>query len=192
MSQPVWRVDILFVPSRYWYPMIVHNYKFYSMKHFIKSLVLLVAMTLFTGVGLHAQEPVSVDGAMHKLVKKYEDTKGVDCIVLTKGLRLSLVKLAMEDQLGEDSMKGVRSMTIIDYGSASAKVCQALRKDLEAVTSLLEELEMSEDEKSQKGTKRCFVGAVNPKNGKVSNLLVVIEDDSDKMVVYMAGSLVVK
>ena len=172
--------------------MIVNNYKFYSMKHFIKSLVLLVAMTLFTGVGLHAQEPVSVDGAMHKLVKKYDDTKGVDCIVLTKGLRLALVKSAMEDQLGKDSMKGVRSMTIIDYSSASAQVCQALHKDLEAVTSLLEELETSEDEKSQKETKRCFAGSVNPKNGKVSNLLIIMEDGRDKMVVYMAGSLAVK
>ena len=192
MNQPVWQVDILFVPSQYWFPMIVYNYKFYSMKHFIKSLVLLVAMTLFTGVGLHAQEPVSVDGAMNKLVKKYDDTKGVDCIVLTKGLSLSLVKSAMEDQLGKDSMKGVRSMTIIDYSSASAQVCQELYKDLEAVASLLEEFDMSEDERSKKGTKRCFAGAVNPKNGKVSNLLIITDDGRDKMVIYMAGNIAVK
>lgn len=148
---------------------------------------MLVALLMITGVSLYAQSATPVEKAMAQIVAKYENTKGVDCITATKGSGLEMMKMMLNKQLGKSFMKGVTSITIIEYSEASAQVCQSLRKDLDIFTSLLEELDAKED-----GYSRCFASPSKSGEGKLSDFIIAIEDDETKTIMYMAGEITIQ
>ena len=107
------------------------------MKHVVKKLVLLVALTMMTMLTTYAKETSKVEVKVKQLTTKYEEVKGVDCMTVTNGFGLGLVKLMFNKQFGKEFMKGVTAITVIDYSDASQQTCQALRKELNAFTILL-------------------------------------------------------
>ena len=144
--------------------------------------------TMFVG---YAQEPSKVEAKVKEIVKQYENVKGVECFEFAKGSGLGIVKMAFNQQFGKDFMKGVRSITIINYSDASNEVCQALRQELEAFSSLLEEIKPKEDKgSSNKGYSRSFASISN--GNTMSDFVIAIEDDESKMMMYMAGDIVVE
>ena len=154
-------------------------------------MVLLVAMLVMTIVAGYAQEPSKVEAKVKEIVKQYEDVKGVECFVFAKGSGLGIVKMAFTEQFGKDFMKGVRSITIINYSEASNEVCQALHQELDAFGSLLEEIKPKEDkDSSNKGYSRSFASISN--GNTMSDFVIAIEDDESKMMMYMAGDIVVE
>ena len=153
----------------------------------MRSFTVLVALLMITGVSLYAQSATPVEKAMAEIVAKYENTKGVDCITATKGSGLEMMKMMLNKQLGKSFMKGVTSITIIEYSEASAQVCQSLRKDLDIFTSLLEELDANED-----GYSRCFASPSKSGEGKLSDFIIAIEDDETKTIMYMAGEITIQ
>ena len=144
--------------------------------------------TMFVG---YAQEPSKVEAKVKEIVKQYENVKGVECFEFAKGSGLGIVKMAFNQQFGKDFMKGVRSITIINYSDASNEVCQALHQELEAFSSLLEEIKPKEDKgSSNKGYSRSFAAIAN--GNTMSDCVIAIEDDESKMMMYMAGDIVVE
>ena len=163
------------------------------MRSFMRSLTVLVALLMITGVSLYAQSATPVEKAMAEIVAKYENTKGVDCITATKGSGLEMMKMMLNKQLGKSFMKGVTSITIIEYSEASAQVCQSLRKDLDIFTSLLEELDAKEDgDSNEDGYSRCFASPSKSGEGKLSDFIIAIEDDETKTIMYMAGEITIQ
>ena len=161
------------------------------MKQNITKMVLLVAMLVMTIVAGYAQEPSKVEVKVKDLVKRYENVKGVDCVVVAKGSGLGLVKMMFNEQFGKDFMKGVTSITIINYSEASNEVCQALRQEIETFGSLLKEIVPKEDKESSKqGYNRSFASISN--GNTMSDFVIAIEDDESKMMMYMAGDIVVE
>ena len=161
------------------------------MKQNITKMVLLVAMLVMTIVAGYAQEPSKVEAKVKEIVKQYENVKGVECFEFAKGSGLGIVKMAFNQQFGKDFMKGVRSITIINYSDASNEVCQALHQELDAFSSLLEEIKPKEDkDSSNKGYSRSFASISN--GNTMSDFVIAIEDDESKMMMYMAGDIVVE
>lgn len=161
------------------------------MKQNITKMVLLVAMLVMTIVAGYAQEPSKVEAKVKEIIKQYENVKGVECFEFAKGSGLGIVKMAFNQQFGKDFMKGVRSITIINYTDASNEICQALHQELDAFSSLLEEIKPKEDKgSSNKGYSRSFASISN--GNTMSDFMIAIEDDESKMMMYMAGDIVVE
>ena len=136
-----------------------------------------------------AQVSSKVEKTVNEMVKKYENVKGVECITLVKGSGLELMKTVFNKEFGRSFMKGVTSITIIEYGDAPEQTCQQLRKELDVFTSLLQDFNLGkEKEFSDNDYVRAFA---NEKDGKLSDFIIAIEDGSSKTIMYMAGEIIV-
>ena len=165
------------------------------MKNLITKVAMLVVLLMLSGSVYAADNSTKVEGAMRDLLKKYDKTEGVMSVTVTRGKGLELVKMMLNKQLGKSFMKGVKSITILTYSEASAEVCQAVRKDLDVFTSLLEEFDMK-DKDSKEASKseysRCFACTSAAHEGKLSDFVIAIEDEEIKTVIHMAGVIEVK
>ena len=161
------------------------------MKQNITKMVLLVAMLVMTIVAGYAQEPSKVEAKVKEIVKQYENVKGVECFEFAKGSGLGIVKMAFNQQFGKDFMKGVKSITIINYTDASEDVCQRLRNELDLFVSLLEEFNLNKDKSVDEHSYiRSFASTV--KENTISDFVVAMENESMKMIMYMAGKIKVE
>lgn len=112
-------------------------------------------------------------------------------MTVTNGFGLGLVKLMFNKQFGKEFMKGVTAITVIDYSDASQQTCQALRKELNAFTSLLEEVKFGEEKEfADFDLVRCFVMSSDDKT--ISDFIIAVENKDSKMIMYMAGKIKVK
>jgi hypothetical protein len=161
------------------------------MKHFVKKMMLLVALCATTIVVSYAQEPSKVEGKFKELVQRYDNIKGVECITVAKGSGLEMFKMMFNKQFSKDFMKGVKSITMINYTEASPESCQALRQDIDSFSSLLTEFDMNKDkEAGESGYMRGF--ASTPNENTISDFVIAMENDGLKMIMYMAGDIKVE
>lgn len=161
------------------------------MKHLIKKILILVVLCMTTIEVGHAQESSKVEAKVNELVKKYENVKGVDCMSVTKGLGLRLIKMMFNKQLGKQFMKGVTGITIIEYSDASQQTSMALRKELDEFLPLLQEFELGEQkESSENDYMRSFATTLD--NNTISDFIVALETKDSKIIMYMSGKIKVK
>ena len=161
------------------------------MKLYIQKIALCIALALTTMVNVYAQSPSTIENKVNALVKKYENEKGVDCTTVTKGMGLNMVKMMFNKQFGKEFMKGVTSITIIDYSNASQQTCTALRKELDAFTTLLKEYNLgNEKEFANNDYIRSFASPIDDKT--ISDFIVAIENKDSKIIMYMAGKIKAK
>ena len=150
--------------------------------------MLCIALALTTMVNVYAQSPSTIENKVNALVKKYENVKGVDCTTLNKGLGLNMIKRMFNKQFGKEFMKGVTSVTIIDYSDAPQQTCMALRKELDAFTPLLQEYNLGkEKEFAQNDYMRSFASPIDEKT--ISDFIVALENKDSKIIMYMAGKI---
>ena len=162
------------------------------MKNMMKRIALLIALVLMTFVGGYAQEPSQVEKTIDAIVKKYDDVDKVECFTVTKGNGLEMLKMLFNKQFGKDFMRGVTSITVINYSDASEETCQALRKELDAFITLLEEFNLSGEKRfADNDYVRSFASASSDA-GTLSDFVVAIEKEDSKMVMYMAGEIKVE
>lgn len=162
------------------------------MKSLVKRWVPIVALQMMAFVSGYAQESSQVEKTVNEIVKKYDDTNGVECVTVVKGGGLEMVKLLFNKQFGKDFMRGVTSITIINYSDAPKDVCLALRKELDAFSTLLEEFNVSEEKQfADNDYVRSFASA-SLDGGVLSDFVIAIEKEDSKMVMYMAGEIKVE
>ena len=161
------------------------------MNSVVQKIVFLVVSFMLSMGSTYAQSPSAVEVKVDELEKKYEDVKGVDCMTVTKGFGLSMVKMMFNKQFGKEFMKGVTRITVIEYSEASQQTCQSLHKELDAFSSLLKEADIGK-EKEFEGFDyiRSFAKAVD--DNTISDFIVAIENKESKMIMYMAGKIKVK
>ena len=161
------------------------------MKNVIKRLSLLVALCMMTIVAAHAQETSMVEVKVNAMVKKYDNVKGVDCMSLVKGRGLEMLKMMFNKEFGKDFMKGVTSITIIDYSDASEEICLSIRKDLDDFLSLLEEFNVGKEKAfADNDYIRSF--AKTSDLGTLSDFVIALENKGSKTIMYMAGDIKVE
>ena len=153
--------------------------------------MLFIIVCMLTLTNGYAQKSSEVEAKMNLLVKKYENVKGVDCMSVTRGSGLGLIKTMFNQEFGKDFMKGVTSITIINYTDASQEVCHALRKELDVFLSLLEEFK-DKDEKptDEQEYTRSFARPID--ENTISDFVIAMEDKETKMIIYMAGKIKVE
>lgn len=157
----------------------------------MKKFGLLVALCLMTMALSYAQEPSKAGRKVDEIVKKYDGVEGVECVTVVKGRGLELVKMMFSKQFGKDFMKGVQSITIIEYSKATAEVCQAMRKEIESFSSILTEFNLGEDKDfTQYNYIKSFASSVEDK--AISDFITALEDKGDKMIMYMDGKIKVE
>lgn len=151
-------------------------------------MAVVAALLLATTVSSNAQTPVSVEKTFKGIVKKYEETAGVTCIAVVKGGGLEMIKMVLNKEFGKDFMKGVTSITILDYSDASEETCTSVRKDLDAFLHILQEFDVSKEKQfADNNYIRCFASASN--SGILSDFVIALENDKSKTVMYMAGKI---
>ena len=161
------------------------------MKPFIKNAIILVALSMLTMLTSYAQTSSKVETKMKQLVTKYEEVKGVDCMTVTNGFGLGLVKMMFNKQFGKQFMKGVTGITIVDYSDASQQTCMALRKELDVFLPLLQEFKLGEQkESSENDYMRSFATTLD--NNTISDFIVALETKDSKIIMYMSGKIKVK
>lgn len=157
----------------------------------MKKNLFFVILSLLTMLSTYAQKTSDVQIKVNELVKKYEDVKGVDCTSIEKGRGLGMVKMMFNKQFGKDFMKGVTSITIIDYTDASKEVSETLRKELNVFLSVLKEYNLNKKKEfAEHSYIRSFASSTD--DGTISDFVVAIESQGSKMIMYMAGEIKVE
>ena len=159
------------------------------MKNMIKR-AMMAAVSLIMAAAAYAQNPTEVERMVNEIANKYDEVDGIECMTVTKGNGLEMVKLMFNQQFGKDFMKGVKSITIIDYSAASEATCSAVRKDLDVFLSMLQEFNLNgEIQFSDNDFIRCFA---NEDSGTLSDFVIALENGKSKTVMYMAGKIIVE
>ena len=162
------------------------------MTNMMKRIALFVALVVMTFMAGYAQESSQVEKTVDAIVKKYDDVDKVECFTVTKGNGLEMLKMLFNKQFGKDFMRGVTSITVINYSDASEETCLALRKELDAFITLLEEFNLSGEKRfADNDYVRSFASASSDA-GTLSDFVVAIEKEDSKMVMYMAGDIKVE
>lgn len=157
----------------------------------MKKNLFFVILSLLTMLSTYAQKTSEVQIKVNELVKKYEVVKGVDCTLIEKGRGLGMVKMMFNKQFGKDFMKGVTSITIIDYTDASKEVSETLRKELNVFLSVLKEYNLNKKKEfAEHSYIRSFASSTD--DGTISDFVVAIESLGSKMIMYMAGEIKVE
>lgn len=155
------------------------------MKRFI---LFIISLALSCNIFAYAQNE-KVNETMMQIVKQYENTEGVESMVLKKGEGLNLIKLMLNKEFGRQFMKGVDAIVIIDYGKAPQEVIDAIHKSLDSFSSLLDEFPLGDEtDLSENDYVRCFA-SINEKEDTLSDFVIAIEDQEDKMLMYMSGEI---
>ena len=157
----------------------------------MKKTILLIVLYITILMNGYTQNSSEVETKMNEILKKYESVKGVDCMTVTRGSGLGLIKTMLNQEFGKNFMKGVTSITIINYTDASPEVCLALHKELDSFLSLLEEFK-DKDEKptDEQEYTRSFARPID--ENTISDFVIAMEDKETKMIIYMAGKIKVE
>lgn len=159
------------------------------MTNLIRRYSLFAVLFIMTIVPGYAQGSSKVEKIVKEIVQKYEGKDGVESISVAKGSGIEMVKAMFNAQFGKSFMKGVTSITIIDYADASEQTCQSIHKDLDSFISLLEEFNLSEEQAfSGNDFIRCFASP-SEEAGTISDFVVALEHAETKMLLYMAGTI---
>lgn len=151
-------------------------------------LIQALLVTLFFAPLAFAQQSADVQNTMDQIVKKHETTEGVTCMTVAKGSGIEMVKMMFNKEFGKDFMRGVTSITIIDYSDASEQTCMTLREDLNAFIALMKEFDVSKEKQfADNDYIRCFASASD--SGILSDFVIALESEDSKMVMYMAGKI---
>lgn len=128
---------------------------------------------------------------MNEIVKKHEGSHGVNCMTVVKGGGLEMLKMMFNKEFGKEFMRGVTSITLIEYSDASEETCTTLHKDLDVFLSLLQEFDVSKEKQfADNDYIRCFASATE--SDTLSDFVIALENDESKMIMYMAGKIVFK
>ena len=162
------------------------------MKNFMKRMALLVALVMMSMLSGYAQAPSAVEMEVNKIVKKYDNVKGVDCISVTKGSGLELFKMMLNKKFGKSFMKGVTGIVIIDYSDAAEETCMSLRKDLDVFLSLLQEFNVGKEKEFANNDYIRSFASVSSDTGTLSDFVIALENEESKTIMYMAGEIKVE
>ena len=153
--------------------------------------MMLVLLLITAFADCHAQQSSDVEKKVNEIVKKYDGSQGIDCMTVVKGSGLELIKMTLKKEFGKSFLKGVTSITFIDYSDAPEDTCAALRKDMDGFLSVLKEFDLSvENQFSDNDYIRCF--ACETDSETLSDFVIALESEKSKILLYMAGKITVE
>ncbi len=155
------------------------------MKNVLFRLALILAF-IFVGWSASAEQPINIEDSVKKIAKEFDKAEGVDCMILEKGLRLGLVKEAFKAKFGNEFMKDVTSMVIIDYSNASSEVAETFRKRIDSFSNVLQDLKSGKEVVEEGKYEKCYA---KTEGLKMYDMMILIEDKESRIYLYMGGVL---
>lgn len=153
-------------------------------KTLLRSIFAIVL--ILVGWSVSAQPSINVEETVAQIVKEHDGIGGVECLVIQKGEGLGLVKALFSQKFGKEFMKGVTSMTIINYSKASNETYMALRRQFDTFSSVLQEFNLGKKDLEEGQYVKAFASVDG--ESAISNLMLIIEDrGGEKMFIYMGG-----
>jgi hypothetical protein len=146
----------------------------------------LILAFIFAGWSASAEQPTNIEESVKNIAKEFEKTKGVDCMILEKGLRFGLVKEVFKAKFGKEFMKDVTSLVIIDYSKASSEVAETFRKRIDSFSAVLQELKSGKEVVEEGKYEKCYA-KVDGTN--LSDMMIIVEDKESRFYLYMGGVL---
>lgn len=146
--------------------------------------LLIFTIALLLPLGLRAQEQLPISQAIDNLTVKYQNTEGVNCINLTKGEGLGIVKLAMRKYLSAKLLRDITQIAIIEYSAAPSDLVDDVRNDLNTHFAQMQLLKEEINEEGQK--MRCLINC-DDSTSDITDLFLSIESDKYRCCVYMHG-----
>ena len=169
--------------------LVFYNLNMIFRYHLMRTLFVSLLILMMTAL-CYAQQSSEVEKIVGEVVKKYDGKQGVTCMTVAKGSGLELFKTMLKQEFGKTFIKGVTSITIIEYSDAPAETCKELHQDLDLFLSLLQEFDLSKEKDfSDNSFLRCFASESEAEEGTLSDFVAAIEDDKSKMLLYMAGQI---
>ena len=147
----------------------------------------LILAFIFAGWSASAEQPTNIEESVKNIAKEFEKAKGVDCMILEKGLRFGLVKEAFKAKFGKEFMKDVTSIVIIDYSKASSEVAETFRKRIDTFSTALQELKSEKEKSTEEGKYEKCYAKVDGTN--LSDMMIIVEDKESRFYLYMGGVL---
>ena len=129
----------------------------------------------------------SVREKIIELAKKYVDGKEVESFTFEKGSGLSVVKLALRKEMGKDFLKGIDIMIFISYDEAPAEMAEKVQKEVKEIAKDLISKDAPEDVTEGKKTLTYF--DVDEETESIHDMIIIIEDEKTKMLMYMGGTI---
>lgn len=156
------------------------------MQQFRTYVLLIITIGLLLPLGLRAQEQLPSNQVIDNLIIKYQDTEGVNCINLSKGEGLGIVKLAMRKYMSAKLLRNITQIAIIEYSAASSDLVNDVQNDLNAHFAQMQLLMEESTEDGQQ--KRCFINC-SDSTSDISDVFLTIEGNEYRCCVYLHGTI---
>ena len=156
-----------------------------KMKKVLLKSVLLLAF-VFAGWSASAGQPSDVGESVRKMAKEFEKEKGVECMVVEKGLIIGIIKASFKAKFGKEFMKDVTSMVIINYSEASNEVAETFRKRVDSYAGVLQEMKPNKENTEEGHYEKCYAKLDET---SLSDMMILIEDKESRIFLYMDGKL---
>ena len=156
------------------------------MKKILLIAILVVASTL-TNWSAYAQQTPSVEESVKQIVEELDDVQGVDCLVVTKGLELAIVKGVFTSKFGKEFMKDATSLILVNFSKASVEVRESFKSRIEAFSGQLQEFSLNKQDFQEEKYIKSY--ATINEGSLISDFMVIMENDKSAMFFYMGGIL---
>ena len=156
------------------------------MREIILRAILATALTL-ASLTASAQQTVNIEESVKQIVEEMDNIKGFDCLVLTHGLQLKIVKEIFKQKFGKEFMKDVTSILLVNYSKASEEDRKTFRGKIEEIAAQLQEFRLSEQHTKEAEYTRGYATVIE--KSLISNLMVITENDGKALFFYMSGTL---
>ena len=156
----------------------------------MKQILLTAILTLsfvFAQWTASAQQAADIEKSVETIATELDSAEGVECMVITQGIQLKLIKGAFQQKFGKAFMKRVTSMVIIDYSKASEAIYNTIRNKIDSITDHLQEFELSKDVAKEGQYVKSYATINSPTS--ISDFMMIMEDKDNRMFLYMGGVL---
>lgn len=151
-----------------------------------KCMVLCLSLLLWLGA-VAQQTEQSGKSKVLALVKKYEQTKGVDAMVCEKGSGLELVKMMLRKEMGKDFVKGINIIVIIDYSKATEQIAGEIRASIDTFSTIFQPMPLEKADVGSDCKKAYF--KVSPDEKYITDMVMILEDKEEKCAMYFGGQM---
>ncbi|MBQ5669195.1 MAG: hypothetical protein IIV29_00700 [Tidjanibacter sp.] len=156
----------------------------------MKKILLTTILTLsfvFAQWTAAAQQAIDIEKSVETIATELDSAEGVECMVITQGIQLKLIKGAFQQKFGKAFMKRVTSMVIIDYSKASGAIYNSIRSRISSLTERLQEFEIDKETIKEGQYVKSYATINSPTS--ISDFMMIMEDKDNKMFLYMGGVL---
>ena len=154
-----------------------------------KARILSLIVMLCFAFSVSAQTSTLPKGSerIKAIMEQFKGEKGVDCNEFAKGSGLGLIKMMLRAEFGKEFLNGIVVVMIMEYGSASKEVADAVWTAVESLSPDFTPQELSDEIKE--GQKMCSYYKLSDDGESMIGIVTLVESGSTKCLMYLGGKI---